>query len=87
MSDETEIETKLVALDIKDKLLVITSNEAMTAASLARIRNKVVELGGLGMMYLPNAIVKADSLDACIRQLQTMKEELEEDKAEEPPSV
>lgn len=62
------------AVDIKNKMLIIQSDEAVTADTLVKIRNKVVQLGGLGVLYLPTmASIKAESLDSCIAHLQLMK--------------
>lgn len=70
-----ELEVKVAALDVKDKLLVILTEASIPLSALASIRSKVKDVGGLGVLYLPNVDeIRAESLDACISQLQTMKQ-------------
>lgn len=72
-----EVAMRLTTLDVKDKLLVITSDASVTLSALASIRASVKNMGGLGVLYLPNVDeIKAESIDACISQLQTMKQQL-----------
>lgn len=76
--DQKELETKITALDIKEKLLIIESDEAMPLAQLVQIRDNVRKLGGLGVLYLPvSRKMTAESIDFVIGQLQTMKQQLE----------
>jgi hypothetical protein len=72
-----EVAMRLTTLDVKDKLLVILSDAQITLNALASIRASVKSMGGLGVLYLPDVDdIKAESIDACIAQLQTMKNQL-----------
>jgi hypothetical protein len=72
-----EISMKLKTLDVKDKLLVILSDAKVTLNALASIRASVKSMGGLGVLFLPDVKdIRAGTIDSCIEQLKTMKDQL-----------
>jgi hypothetical protein len=72
MTDLT-LGNKVFSLDVKGKIVVIQGDVDFSAANLAHLRDKVVAVGGLGILYIPDVEILAKDIDSAIRHLEAMR--------------